>query len=409
MSPTSTIHVVGAGIAGLAAALIAAGNGRRVVLYEAAPQAGGRCRSFYDKRLKTTLDNGNHLVLGANNAVLVYLQKLGTLENCLTGDKPHYPFIDLATRRFWHFNPPRFKGIPWHEWRYLLRLIRPARHKTVSQCVPDYTALYRMLIEPLTFATLNTHPREASAAMLAMIGRNLVTTGRNAWQSYVPSSSLSAVFIDPALSRIKGLGGSIHYQHPIDRLEMLNDSVTALHSGKKRIILAPGDCAILAVPPNVLKTLLPDTVADFTYSAIINGHFLLPQAGMFRDAMPFLGVINGTVQWIFFYEGRISTTTSAANAGLIGLGEKELAQLLWGDICRALHLDEARLPPYRIIKEKRATYAATPENLTKRPQTTTAFRNLFLAGDFISCGYPATLEAAISSGFTAASIALARK
>lgn len=409
MSPTSTIHIVGAGVAGLSAALIAAGEGRRVILYEAAPQAGGRCRSFYDKRLKTIIDNGNHLVLGANHAALAYLQKLGTLDNCLTSEKPHYPFIDIATRRHWHFAPPRFKGIPWYEWRHLLRLIRPARHETVSQCIPSHTALYRTLIEPLTLAALNTHPQEASAPLLAMLGRALITGGRTAWQTYIPSPSLSAIFIDPALARIKGRGGSIHYQHPIEKLEMQDNAVTALHSGKTRIAIAPDDSVILAVPPSVLQTLLPYIAPNFTYSAIINGHFLWPQAGMFRDAMPFLGIINGTAQWIFFHEGRISTTTSAANPALAGMDEEELAQLLWQDVCRALYLDEARLPSHRIIKEKRATYTATAENLAKRPQTTTLFQNVFLAGDYISCAHPATLEAAIGSGFAAASIALARK
>lgn len=409
MSPTSTIHIAGAGVAGLAAALIAAEGGRRVVLYEAAPQAGGRCRSFYDKRQKATIDNGNHLVMGANHAVLAYLQKLGTLGNCLTSATPRYPFIDLATRRHWHFTPPRFKGIPWHEWRHLFQLILPSREKTVAQCIPEHTTLYKNLIEPLTLAALNTHPHAASAPLLSMLGRTLITGGRKAWQSYVPYPSLSAAFVDPALTRIKGLAGSIHYQHPIDRLEMENGAVTALHSGKTRAAVASDDSVILAVPPSALQALLPEIAPDFTYSAIINGHFLWPQSGIFRNTMPFLGVVNGTVQWIFFHEGRISTTTSAASSALIGMEEEALAELLWHDVCRALYLDEARLPPFRIIKEKRATYAATPGNLAKRPQTTTPFENVFLAGDYISCSHPATLEAAIGSGFAAASMALARK
>lgn len=404
MSSTSTIHIVGAGLAGLAAGLIAAEDGRRVVLYEAAPQAGGRCRAFYDKKLKSEIDNGNHLVMGANQAVLAYLAKIGTLESCITQLKPRYSFIDLATRKHGHFSPPRFKGIPWQEWRHLFALMRPARHKTVAQCIPDKTALYHTLIEPFTLAALNTHPREASAALLSNALRLLVSGGSKAWRYYAPALGLSATFIDPALTRIKGRGGRIHYQTAIQRMEASGSRVTALHSAKERIAIGADDQVILAVPPAVLKDFLPESAPDFTYAPILNGHFIWPQAGMFRNTMPFLGVLNGTVQWIFFHEGRISTTTSAAGAWM-DKDEATLAAELWQDICRALFIDDARVPPHRIIKEKRATYAATPENIAKRPQATTAYGNLFLAGDYLSCPYPATLEAAISSGFAAASMA----
>lgn len=404
MSSPSTIHIVGAGLAGLAAAIAASEKGQHVVLYESTPQAGGRCRAFYDKKLKTTIDNGNHLVMGANSTVLTYLDKLGARSTCITNDKPRYPFIDLASRKHWHFTPPRLSGIPAREWLHLFKLFRPARHKTVTDCIPAQTALYQRLVEPLTLAALNTAPKQASAAMLASVLRRLVSGGKQAWHYYVPAHGLSASFVDPALTRIKGRGGSIHYQTAVQGLEHKHGRITALRTAKRSIPLTAEDSVILAVPPSVLRDLLPDTAPDFTYSPIVNAHFLWPQAGMFREAMPFMGVIGGTVQWIFFHEGRISTTTSAAE-GWVEQDEATLAAELWKEVCRALFIDSAKLPPYRIIKEKRATYAATPENLAKRPEPATNFANLFLAGDYLRSPYPATLEAAISSGFTAAALA----
>ena len=74
---TRTIHVVGAGLAGLSAATILAERGERVVVHEAAAQAGGRCRSYFDPQLGMTIDNGNHLVLSGNRAVQAYLTRLG--------------------------------------------------------------------------------------------------------------------------------------------------------------------------------------------------------------------------------------------------------------------------------------------------------------------------------------------
>lgn len=405
MSSTSTIHIVGAGVAGLAAGVAASAKGHRVVLYETAPQAGGRCRAFHDKRLKTVIDNGNHLVMGANRSVLAYLEHIGSLGTCITHDRPRYPFIDLASRRHRSFAPPRFPGIPWREWLHLLRLFRPARGKTVAQCIPQDSALYKTLIEPFTLAALNTAPQEASAPLLSQVLRQLITGGREAWRYYVPAHGLSATFVDPALARIKGRGGSIRTRAAVQGLSIQNDRVTALRVAGDAIPVAPQDAVILAVPPHALDGLLPEAAPDFTYSPILNAHFLWPQSGMFREAMPFLGVIGGTAQWIFFHEGCISTTTSAAGHW-VDMDEDALADLLWQDVRRALFLDAARVPPCRIIKEKRATYAATPQNLAKRPQAATAQRNLFLAGDYIASPHPATLEAAVSSGFTAAALAM---
>lgn len=404
MSSSSTIHIIGAGVAGLAAGIAASEEGRRVVLYETAPQAGGRCRAFYDKKLGATIDNGNHLVMGANRSVLDYLRRIGTLELCITDTRPRYSLIDIANRQRHHFAPPRFRGIPAREWLHLLSLLRPGADKTVAQCIPPHTALYRRLVEPLTLAVLNTSPATASAQALSQVLHHLILGGKAAWRYYVPFPSLSAAFIDPALTRIKGRGGSIHYQQPIKGLRHKDGCITALTSHQREFAVAADDAVILAVPPAALQDLLPEQAPDFTYSPIVNAHFLWPQAGAFREMMPFLGVLGGTAQWIFFHDGRISTTTSAAE-GWSEQDEATLARELWGDVCRALFMENMHMPLCRIIKEKRATYAATPENLAKRPGAATAFRNLFLAGDYLQSPFPATLEAAISSGFAAASLA----
>lgn len=403
MSSPSTIHIVGAGLAGLAAAMAASEHGR-VVLYETAPQAGGRCRSFYDKRLKTTIDNGNHLILGANTDTLDYIRRIGAFEHFMAPVSPVYPFVDLTTRRHWHHKPPRFKGIRMREWPHLLRLFWASGQSRVSDCIPPQSFLSQRLIEPFTLAALNTAPHEASAYMLRQVLQRMITGGKSAWHSYLPVTGLSAALVDPALLRIKARGGSVHLQTPVQRLSFGHGRVTSLHTTKQEIAIGAEDMVILAVAPSALVGLLPEAAPDLQYRSILNGHFLWPQAGAMRAHMPFLGVINGTAQWIFFHEGRFATTTSAADA-LMDEPEEALAQRLWDDICRALHLKDARLPPHRIIKEKRATFAATPDCIAARPAPRTNYSNLFLAGDYVRSPLPATLEAAISSGFEAAALA----
>ncbi|HKY86025.1 MAG TPA: FAD-dependent oxidoreductase, partial [Pseudorhodoplanes sp.] len=95
--PPSVIHIVGAGIAGLAAAVRLAQAGRRVIVHEAAGQAGGRCRSYHDPALDMMIDNGNHLLLSGNRDALAYLKIIGA-EHLLVGPgAAEFPFVDLAT------------------------------------------------------------------------------------------------------------------------------------------------------------------------------------------------------------------------------------------------------------------------------------------------------------------------
>ena len=119
-----------------------------------------------------------------------------------------------------------------------------------------------------------------------------------------------------------------------------------------------------------------------------------------------LGVIGGTAEWIFAFADRISVTVSAADA-IVDQEREALAVLLWRDVAKAHKLSSA-LPPWQIVKEKRATFAATPQQAAKRPKPETDWRNLLLAGDWIDTGLPATIESAVRSGQKAAQLAWGR-
>src|SRR5260370_38505643 len=106
------IHIVGAGLAGLAASLALAteGFGRRLCLHEASNHAGGRCRSFEDAALGCSIDNGNHLILGANPAVFAYLDALGGRAALATPPETLFPFLALAGGQPWPPRPHRGPG-----------------------------------------------------------------------------------------------------------------------------------------------------------------------------------------------------------------------------------------------------------------------------------------------------------
>jgi hydroxysqualene dehydroxylase len=144
--------------------------------------------------------------------------------------------------------------------------------------------------------------------------------------------------------------------------------------------------------------LVPELQVPMESRAIINAHFRTDLPG---PPYRYLGIINGTAEWIFLKPGIISTTTSAADR-LIDAPAEDLARILWRDIAQAYRLNDEVPTVWRVVKEKRATFAATPSQLLRRPGPATRWRNLTLAGDWTDTGWPATIEGAIRSGFAAA-------
>ncbi|HKF99191.1 MAG TPA: FAD-dependent oxidoreductase, partial [Xanthobacteraceae bacterium] len=117
---------------------------------------------------------------------------------------------------------------------------------------------------------------------------------------------------------------------------------------------------------------------------------------------PMMGVVNGTVEWVFAFPGRLSVTVSGADR-LLGVPREELAATMWREVARVAGIAEA-LPPWQIVRERRATFAALPEQNAKRPGAQTRWENLVLAGDWTATGLPATIEGAIRSGNRAADL-----
>jgi hypothetical protein len=147
----------------------------------------------------------------------------------------------------------------------------------------------------------------------------------------------------------------------------------------------------------VAGLLVPDLSAPTAFRAIVNVHFKLTPP----KALPALtGIVNGTAEWLFAFPDRLAATISAAER-FIETPREELANTVWRDIVKLTGLPAA-LPPWHIIKERRATFAATPEENAKRPEPTTRWQNLWLAGDWTATGLPATIEGAIRSGNRAA-------
>jgi hypothetical protein len=117
---------------------------------------------------------------------------------------------------------------------------------------------------------------------------------------------------------------------------------------------------------------------------------------------PIIGVVNAATEWLFAFPGRLSVTISAADR-LLDTPREELAPKIWAEVAAIAGLPNA-MPPWQIVRERRATFAATPAQDAKRPGPRTAWSNLVLAGDWTQTGLPATIEGAIRSGNRAADL-----
>jgi len=212
----STVYVVGGGLAGLSAAVLLAEKGAKVELIEGAPQAGGRCRSYFDPVLEQVIDNGNHLVLSGNHSVRTYLRTIGA-DGALTGpDRAEFNFADVNSGARWTIRPNegplawwifssarRVPGSHPADYLTLLRLLIAGPEKKIGDVIACEGPLWDRLLQPFLLAALNTEPKSASAALAGAVIRESLAKGGHAYHPRIAHPTLAAVFVDPALDYLK--------------------------------------------------------------------------------------------------------------------------------------------------------------------------------------------------------------
>ncbi|MBY0354151.1 MAG: hydroxysqualene dehydroxylase HpnE [Rickettsiales bacterium] len=407
-----TVHIIGAGLAGLSAATQLADAGHHIVIYEASAQAGGRCRSYYDVTLDSIIDNGNHLVLAGNQAARTYLKRIGTDAQFSASTTPSFDYVDARTLQrwtlrlnegllpLWLFNPQRrVPDTKLRDYLAILRLLWAKSTDTIENLLPPHGLLYERLWHSFFVSALNTHPSIASASLAAAILRGSLMKGGKACVPLV-AEGLSEIFIDPAIAYIKARGGDVLFNQRVRAVEFSDSRATALSmSSGETVTLHAGDHVICAATAPVACSLLPALDAPDEWRGIVNAHFrITPPAHMPK----ILGVIHAQTEWIFCFPDRISVTISDADR-LMSMEREALAAMIWQEVSSITGLDSV-LPPWQIIKEKRATFAATPQQDAKRPAQTTSWHNVYLAGDWVQTGLPSTIEGAILSGVRAAEL-----
>ncbi len=393
-----SIQIIGAGLAGLAAACALTERGEHVVLHEAAKAAGGRARSYFDPQLNCRIDNGNHLLLSGNRATMAFLSRIGMRDSLAGPATPVFPFVDLESGAHWKLRmnagrlpwwifsaSMRVPGTRLRDYFSLLKLRSAGADDLVENLVGNIGPLYRNLLEPLAVSALNTPPEIASALPLAAVLAETIERGGAATIPRFPKIGLSESFVDPALAWLTARGADIRL-------------------GSRVAEIDPAQKTILAAPPWIAAELVPGLIAPDEFEAICNLHF---KCRIDPGGAGFWGFVGGTAEWAFAKGDILSVTVSAANR-YNDVENAVLAAKVWADLAAAFALPP-EIPEHRVVREKRATFAATPAQLARRPKTRTAHKNLMLAGDWTDTGLPATIEGAIRSGNAAALAFLADK
>lgn len=401
--------MVGAGYAGMAAAVTLAGRGAAVVVFESGPVPGGRAR-----RVETqgqALDNGQHILIGAYATLFRLMRTVGVPADAVLRVPFELRYADgMSLRRM--FLPEPFgllagmlaaRGLPWRERLGAVRFMRAlrARDFRLAQDCSVGALLARhgqdgrighYIWKPLCVSALNTPPERASARVFLAVLRDTLAGEAEASDLILPRVDLSRLFPEPAAAWLAAHGGELRCDSPVRDLGALR---------------AQFDAVILAVGPHQVKPLAPALALDFEYQPITTCYLQYPAP--VRLPFPMLGLAGGVVQWVFD-RGRLNGEKGRLAAVISAQGEHqqmthdELAQACHREIARALRSLPA--PEWsRVIAEKRATIAVIPG--VARPALETPLPGVYLAGDYTDPEYPPTLEAAARSGVRAAELACA--
>lgn len=427
------VAIVGAGWAGCAAAVEAAGNGFDVTLFEASRLLGGRARKTEIEGL--TLDNGQHILLGAYSKTLKMMERVGIDPDAAFLRLPlqmHYPPGSGAM----NFETPRLpaplhlavglfrtKGLGWEDKIALARFFTACRHirwdigedRPLVRLLEQFwqtPRLYGLLWRPLCMASMNTPPEEASAQVFLSILKDSLGARRHASDMLLPRMNLSAIFPEKAAGYLKERGGKIRLGETVRTLDR-DESAWTLNSNPEERY----DAVILATSAAGAATLLKgqadvSLLEQFEYEPISTCYLKYPDT--VRLTRPFYALLDNPdrKEWgqYVFDRGQLAQGQQGLLAVVISVSstvdemdKESLAADIAAQLAKSFSRPELAKPLWsRIITERRATFACTP-NL-ERPALMTGKDGLFLTGDYMRSDYPATLESAISSGMESAKV-----
>jgi squalene-associated FAD-dependent desaturase len=423
-----TVIVVGAGWAGLAAALALSRQGHKVTILEAAPQAGGRARGVPFG--KDTVDNGQHILMGAYTETLKLLENLEISEEKILYRTPFEWFIfnkdDIQKKRHIHKYLAlsllkRFSFSDFFRIMQFLFCVQKKKFKLEQDIsVQDFLLRFKQspeviktLWEPMALAALSTPTQQASAQVFVEILKAVLKNPKKNRDWLLPKVDLSTLLPNAIIEYIQKQQGEILYHQRAQKLIINNGKCTGIKTTTDEFY---ADQIILATPPHITAELLASDVQTNTacnplIQNLLKFHYqpittiYLRYQNPVNLPKPMMGLINSTVQWIF--DRRFAGQPNILSAVITGTGPHSI--LSQAELINIIQQDLSKINPdlknpidYRVITEKRAAFSCDVGVNAYRPPHASPLPNLYLAGDYTQTRYPATLEGAIQSGVKAA-------
>ncbi|MCX6122420.1 MAG: hydroxysqualene dehydroxylase HpnE [Ignavibacteriales bacterium] len=449
--------IFGGGISGLSAAVELSALGRRILLLEQRGYCGGRTHSFLDAATGSSVDNGQHLMMGCYHATRRFLRLIGTEHLALLQPALHIDFL-RPSQKYNHLDCHRFPApfnllvgllgftaIPFKDRLKMLLVAKELKHTSPEKELElDHLTVEawltklrqsdisrKFLWDVITIGSLNNYPKNVSALMLFRVLRAAFLGNTENASLLIPRVGLSELFVDPAVQFIKAHGGEVRTGMGVERIIVEGTHVRSVRTSEGKDFHA--ESFISAIPwysfEEILSASRKDSkfesdqkvfIADnrvrenFKSSPIISIHLWLDREVTDLD---FASLLETRIQW-FFNKSTLLNEKKEVSAAcqylslvisgaeeFVKLNKKQLAEIAMEDLQRVLpHAQNAKVIHSLVIKEKRATFLPSPGLEALRPNARTKCENLFLAGDWTATGYPATIEGAVMSGRRAAEL-----
>lgn len=430
------VVIVGAGWAGLAAAVKLTEQGHRVSVYESAKQIGGRARAVNFNDME--VDNGQHLLIGAYTECLHLMEVVGIdIKQALKRLPLSLTVVDKTTLSL---QAPALPA-PLHLLYALitakgLKLIdriaaikfglilkknnyqfkKDVSVKELFKLTKQTDILVRQLWEPLCLATMNTPINIASANIFMTVFKDAFTNKTKDADTLLPTTDLSNLFPSSAVNYIKKNGGKVYLKSRVEDIEITNNSVSSItakiHNSMEKIKTSQ---VIIATAPQNLNKLMPEgsalelinkNIEQFSYQPIVTVYLQYSKETKLSQAMT--GLSSTLSQWVFdrgdfCQQAGLMSVVISASGEHMHMDDATLAQTVHNEIA-VLFVSKPTLVKSFVLREKRATFSCVVNVNDIRPTNKTNIQGIYLAGDYTDTGYPATLEGAVRSGISASNL-----
>lgn len=447
MSPD--IIIIGGGLAGLSASIKLVQAGANVLIIEKNNHLGGRTYSFRDKNTNSVVDNGQHILVGAYKNTFKYLEMIGTRDLLSPKNPKSLNFIENGKYCYkihtCDILPPPFNlffgflalyPLSMNDKINLIKIVKDIKRwgrdfaenikeKSIENFLNSYEQsenVKKYFWNPLVISVMNESPDIASALLFAKVLNNTYLSKDENNRIWLPSVGQSELYVDKAVEFIKVHKSKIVMNQRVDKLLIEGSKVKGVYIKEK---LIESKYVISAVENFNILNLLSEKyhninqfygIKNFNSSPIISINLWFDQEIMDDQ---FVGLINTNVQWLFNRNrilkennNRLNHLTAVISNARSILEKKkdQIISLAMEELkTNFSKIEKSKLIHYSVIKERRATFSASPEAEKYRPNQETEIENFYIAGDWTNTGLPATIESAVTSGFLCADLILNKR